>query len=283
MKRAKRTIVILSLALASCRVPVATPTLTPQVAGIRMLATTGAAPLLPELAAAYTRPGMLLAVDEVIVNWRAVQVALLSGAAPYALTTYLPPDSTLWAAPIGWDGVAVVVNASNPVAALSVADVRRIFQGRVANWQAVSGISMPVVVVSQEAGADTRLVFDEQVMAGAPITLGARLALSGERVIEQVAAEPGAIGYVSMAFVDQRVRAVPIAAGEGESAVMPTPETVASGTYPLVTSLLVVGREPPPETSLYHAWFAWMQSESGQKIVGRRYGSLSGAREYIGS
>ena len=277
MKRAKRTIVILSLALASCRVSVADPTLTPQIFTVRIVTTTATAPLLRDLVQAYAPLGTVIAVDSIEVDWQTINEWLRSGEALFALTTYLPPDSTLWAAPLGQDGIALVVHPANPVSALTVDELRRIFQGRVASWAALGGPDVPVTVVSREAGADTRLAFDGLVMDGQSTTPAARLALSSGRVIDLVAGDPGAIGYVSMAFVDARVRAVPVSLSGEDEATLPTPETVSNGQYPLRTPLLVAGLHPPTGTGLYRDWFAWMQSEDGQAVVGQRYGTLDAA------
>ncbi|MEP0764389.1 MAG: substrate-binding domain-containing protein [Chloroflexota bacterium] len=274
MKRAKRTIVILSLALASCRASVADPTLTPQVFSVRILTTTATAPLLRDLVQAYAPLGTVIAVDSVEADWQAVYEWLRSGDAPFALTTYLPPDAGLWAAPLGQDGIALVVHPANTVPALTVDDLRRIFQGRITSWAALGGPNAPVTVISREAGADTRLAFDALVMGGQPTTPAARLALSSARVVDLVAGDPGAIGYVSMAFVDGRVRAVPVALTSDDQAAAPTPQTVGSGEYPLRTPLLVVGPQPPAETGVYRDWFAWMQSEEGQAVVGQHYAPL---------
>lgn len=281
MKRAKRTIVILSLALAGCRVSVADPTLTPQVFSVRILATTATTPLLRDLVQAYAPLGAVIAVDSVEANWQTIAEWLRSGDAPFALTTYLPPETSLWAAPLGQDGIAIVVHPTNAVPSLTVDNLRRIFQGRSTSWAALGGPCIPLTVVSREDGADTRLAFDGLVMDGQPTLPAARLALSSARVVDLVADDPGAIGYVSMAFVDERVRAVPLAASSAESAVAPTPQTVASGEYPLRTPLLIVGPQPPAETGVYRDWFAWMQGEEGQAVVGLRYAPL-GVAELAG-
>lgn len=274
MKRAKRTIVILSLALASCRASVADQTLTPQVFSVRILTTTATAPLLRDLVQAYAPLGAVIAVDSVEADWQTVYEWLRSGDAPFALTTYLPSDAGLWAAPLGQDGIAIIVHPTNTVPALTLDGLHRIFQGRVTSWVALGGLAAPVTVVSREAGADTRLAFDALVMGGQPTTLAARLALSSARVVDLVAGDPGAIGYVSMAFVDERVRVVPVALSSGDQAVAPTPETVGSGDYPLRTPLLVVGPQPPAETGVYRDWFAWMQSDEGQAVVSQHYAPL---------
>ena len=104
------------------------------------------------------------------------------------------------------------------------------------------------------------------------ITPTARLALSGSSMVDLVASQPGAVGYVSMAQVDNRVRAVPL--GSPPNPYPATPETVRQGMYPLRTPILVVGNEEPAADTIYRTWFAWMQSEAGQSIVGQAYGML---------
>lgn len=274
MKRAKRTIVILSLALASCRASIANPTLTPQTVSVRILVTTSTAPLLRDLVAAYAPAGAMIVLDSTEAEWQTVYQQVRSGLAPFALTSYLPSEAPLWAAPIGQDGIAIIVHPDNPITALSVDELRRIFQGRATSWAAWGGPEAPITLISREDGADTRLAFDALVMAGQAVSPAARLALSSARMVELVASDPLAIGYVSMAFVDQRVRAVPVRVSEEEEAVLPTPQTVSEGRYPLRTPLLVVGAQPPDEDSFAYRWFVWMQSAEGQAVIGRRYGTL---------
>jgi phosphate transport system substrate-binding protein len=278
MRRAKRTIIILSLALASCQGPMAVPTATPQTYTVHIMATTATYPLLHRLASRYERPGTLLAVHSVAANWTTVYDRLLAGEVPFALTTYLAADAKLWAAPIGQDGIAIIVHTANPVPALTTDDLRLIFQGQITSWAELGGADLPVQVVSREAGADTRLAFESLVMAGQPITLSARLALSSQSMVEIVANNPGAIGYVSMgwAATSRQVRMVPLLAASGDpTPQLPTPETVSTGVYPLRTPILVVGPDAPDPGTIYYDWFAWMQSEPGQRVVAQRHGTLS--------
>jgi phosphate transport system substrate-binding protein len=276
MRRAKHTIIILGLALASCRGPMAVPTATPQTYTVHIMATTATYPLLQELAAGYKRPGTLLAVDSAIADWTTIYDRLRAGDVPFALTTYLPTDANLWAAPIGQDGIAIIVHAANLVPALTLNDLRLIFQGQITSWTALGGEDMPVTVVSREAGADTRFVFETLIMDRQPITLAARLALSSQSMVEIVAETPGAVGYISMGWTaaDSRLRVVPLLAAPGDPQ-LPTPETVSANTYPLRTPILIVGLEAPVPRTIYYDWFAWMQSDNGQQIVAQHYGTAS--------
>jgi phosphate transport system substrate-binding protein len=277
MRRAKRTIVILSLALAGCHNPVTFPaTVTPHIVPVRILATTATYPLLQELIAGYHVPETLLAVNSTVANWETIQTRLLANEVAYALTTYVPSEAGFWVAPLGWDSIAVIVHPANAISALGLDDLRRLIQGRITNWAVLGGADLPVTVVSRETGAATWLALDALVMGGRRPAGGARLALSSERLVEFVANTPGAMGYVSRgalsAAPDQD--AVQIAAlipETGKAAVFPEPAEVSAGAYPLRTPVLVVGTMPPEPGSGYYEWFAWMQSDDGQEIVGRRY------------
>ncbi len=278
MLRAKRTIVILSLALAGCRSSIAQPTITPHIYSVRVLATTSTHVLLQDLTSDYTRSGVQLALEGVSLSWDTIYSQLQAGDAPYALTSYLPQGTNLWVAPIGQDGLAIVVHPSNTILSLSVNTLQLIYQGRVTTWSDIGGADdLPITVISREAGADARLTFETLVMGERHTTLNARLALSDSSVLNFVASIPGAIGYVSMGLLDNRVRAVPLlpaADTEGGDAVLPTPETVSAGHYPLVMPIVIVGLEPPPPDSIYRDWFAWMQSSAGQMVVTRHYGQM---------
>lgn len=272
MKRAKRTIVILGLALASCRGPIYTPTATPQVMSVRIMATTTTYPLLQDFAVGFEQPGVRLAVSSQPATWEAIYNQMLSGTTPYALTSYVPNDVPLWVAPVGYGALVLVVNPANTVSGFTFEDLRNVFQGRVANWSDLGGPDLPVTVVSREEGADTRLTFGDQVMGARRTTLAARLALSGSDVMSIVASTPGAIGYVGLEQIDSRVRVVPVAVEQGAPFVMPTRAAIDSGDYPLRMSIQIVGLGPPPENSVYRDWFAWMQSDVGQSLLRARFG-----------
>ena len=274
MKQAKRTIVILSLALASCRGPMYAPTVTPQTISMRMLATTTAYPLLQDLAAGYSRSGVLLALNSASAGWQTVYEQVLVGEIPFALTTYLPPTGDLWVAPLGYDGIAIIAHAKVNVPWLTFDDLRLIFQGRVTSWAEVGGPDLPITVVSREAGDDTRLSFESLVMKDRRTTLAARQVLSSQSMVDTVASTEGAVGYVSMRQVNNRVRVIPVAVSEQDSPQTATPETVSAETYPLRVPLLIIGLQPPSVESPYYDWFSWMQSEAGQEVIGRHYARL---------
>jgi phosphate transport system substrate-binding protein len=174
---------------------------------------------------------------------------------------------------LGQDGVAVVVHPQLSVAGLTAANLRDIFSGTATDWSELGWESQEIVVVSREAGADIRQAFELQVMGQRRITLSARLATSDQAMLAIVANTPGAVGYMSMAATDSRVKTVPVAATVNDPLVMPTPQTIADGRYPLRMPLIIVGEEAPVPGDGYYEFIIWAQGE-GQEVIARSYAPL---------
>lgn len=283
-RRARRALMIVAAsALVSCAgppSPATTPTLNEallKTEAIRIYANTATLPLVNDLTSAYggLYADLQLTFETRSGNYRTMLERLLDGEMPYFVSNHLPNDSPLWGVPIGQDGIAVIVHPQNIVPGLTLDQLRAIFQGQVDNWKMVGGADQDLSVITREAGSGTRAEFDSQVMGSRPTTGAALIAPSSAGIIAAVAESPGAIGYVSLAYVDQHVRALPV------NGVMPSPSTISSSTYPLRTTLFVVGLEEPRDTGagvggvgVYRSFIGWTQSPEGQAIVARRYSAL---------
>ncbi len=265
MGRTKRTLVIAAFTLVSCSsriVPAATPTF--QTTTLRLYATTATAPLINDLAASYSH-FYPYTFDIVTGNYEAMLDSLLRGDSRYFLSNHLPTD-TLWAAPVGQDGIAIIVHPVNPLTELTTAQLRRIYQGHIPNWRELGGADADMVVISREDGSGTRAEFEQLVMGERRTTLGARIAPSSSAVLRSVAQLPGGIGYVSMGYLDSSVRAMSI------DGVAPTLDNVYENTYPLRSTLYFVGLEEPQDD--YRIFIGWVQSPEGQAVVAHHYAPL---------
>ena len=165
---------------------------------------------------------------------------------------------------IAYDGIAVIVNASNPVAGLTLYDIRNIFEGRVARWEQVGGAPEDIVVISREDGSGTRSMFEELVMYGRRMTPTGLVMPGSKAVSNYVATHPEAIGYLSMGLLDSGVAAVAV------DQVQPDRRTVEDGTYWIVRPFLLVSHpEPNPEVA---SFMQFARSPAGQVIVRSLYG-----------
>ena len=135
---------------------------------------------------------------------------------------------------IARDGLALVVNPENPVANLSIAQLRALFAGRITNWNEVGGRDGPIRPITREEGSGTRESFVRLVMGGERIAGRALTQESNGAVKELVKGDPATIGYMSLGLVGKELK---ILAVEG---IQPTVENVLAGRYNLVRPLLFV-------------------------------------------
>lgn len=228
--------------------------------------TSSTTPLVDDLLNEYDRVAPYVTFEISHGNAQTLQDTIAEGTVDWGMVTFLPVDSDLWSAPVGTDALALIVHPDNPVSALTRDQLNAIFRGRVLTWDEVGGTAQPVVVVSREPGSAVREAFDELVMNGLPVTSGARLAISSEAVLNIVAQEPHAIGYLSLALVDARVR--PLAIDD----VPPTQETASQGRYPLTTTIRFAASAEPDGPA--GDFLRWVLSDEGQAIVAQRYTPL---------
>lgn len=129
--------------------------------------------------------------------------------------------------PVAYDAIAVIVHPDNPVTELSTREVRSIFAGDITNWSEVGGPDMPIGLVNRDEASGTREAFAKIVMGDARFDKGAVI-LPGTGQVRAVVSEvKGAIGYISLGFVTDEVRAVAV------DGIDPSEAAVVAGTYPI--------------------------------------------------
>lgn len=251
--------------LAGCSGPATTP---PPPVFLRAAGSTSMGPLLAELASAYNARQPNITFDIQGGGSRLGQRQVEAGQLELGLVSWPPagPAETLQQAVIAHDAVAIIVHPRNPPAGLSLAELRDIFSGRLLDWTAVGGSGGDIQVVSREDGAGTRAAFETLVMEDRAVTPAAVVLPNSQAVVDYVAQHPHTIAYVSLALVDERVRAVAI---EG---VAPGPDTLASGSYPLIRDLAIVFPRRGAAEAARFVEFAL--SPAGQAIVGRHWGRV---------
>jgi phosphate transport system substrate-binding protein len=260
-----------SALLASCGNTTFSATNTPTVSQLEWGVTHSMSPLAQDVANTYLRTDELFVITLQENNWRGVERFIAADPTHYGLTSYLPEDTTFWAAKIGEDGVAVIVNAAITVPVLTATQLRQIFTGQVENWSTVGGDDLPLIPVSREDGAASREVFQRVVLGDRPLTLNARLAPTSAAMLQIVRDTPGAIGYLSFGWLDGSVRAVPLAAAQDTPPIVPSLINLANQSYPLRTPILLVGQRPPAQGTLIHEFFVWLQQGEGQQLIGQTY------------
>jgi phosphate transport system substrate-binding protein len=271
---------LLVVLVAACGEPVATPEPVFLRAGGSMVM----GPLVADLATAFRErnPTVNLEVESLDplggLGTGFALDALRRGEIDLALASWYVPGtsgSSGLAFEPGWqatavarDGIAIIVHPDNPLEGVGLLQLRDIFRGRSSEWRAVTsragqGLVQPV---SREDGSGTRAAFEALVMEDLAVTPRALVAPSGHAVVKQVAQDPQAIGYISMSEVTPQVKVLKI---EG---LLPTPENVGLGSYPLTRELWLVA-PTPVDVSLSH-FVKFALSPAGQQVVGQRFGRI---------
>lgn len=153
--------------------------------------------------------------------------------------------------PVAHDGIAVIVNPDNPVQNLSTEQLRDIYAGKITNWSEVGGEDLAIQLVNRDEASGTREAFKSIIMDGEPFDRRAAVLSGTGQVRDVVSRTRGAIGYISMGFVESKyaetqVRAISV------NHVEPTEATVASGGYPISRDLYFFTKgEPTDEAQGY--------------------------------
>ena len=139
--------------------------------------------------------------------------------------------------PIAYDALAVVVHPSNPVKQLTRQQLEDIFRGKVTNWQQVGGDDRKIVVYSRETSSGTYEFFKESVLKNKNYMSSSLSMPATGAVIQSVSQTKGAIGYVGLAYLSPRVKAIAVSYDDGKHYVLPSLENGKKKLYPVVRPL----------------------------------------------
>jgi phosphate transport system substrate-binding protein len=240
-----RTVLLTAPVMAACN-RVETPRVTPIPVRVRIAADGATMPLMRALAQAYQlkKPEVEFSFELGVAQ--AVYDLSKSGNADIGTSAELPADPAdmPWFTDLALDGVAVIVNASNPIAELSLAQLREIVAGFRNEWAyfgAQDAGSIQVVV--REAGEATRRVFDRVVMGDIAPTSSAVVMPTDDTAQNYVALNLGAIAYVPGGRVSVSAPpSIKLLVIEGNAL---RAETLAANRYPLFRNTYLFAKAEP--------------------------------------
>ncbi|MBL1435952.1 MAG: substrate-binding domain-containing protein [Rhodobacteraceae bacterium] len=103
---------------------------------------------------------------------------------------------------IAVDNLIVIVHPSNPVDAISISDLRRIYEGDITNWSTLGGADQKIAVYNRPTNSGTRSVFENRIIGTDDHVLVARIVESNETTAARINANPAALGFVSYAYLN---------------------------------------------------------------------------------
>lgn len=186
-----------------------------------------------------------------------------SGEADVAVTGHSDPD--LAEIPIAWDGIAVVVDFTNPIKGVTTRDVAAIFTGTVTRWSQLGGPDIEIHPIDRPPNQHIRQTFEEALGIVGRTSKSVRVIQSDQRAISTVAGNVAAISYASLAVALDAVTY-----GVGVNLLMidqvdPGEETVRDGRYPLRRPVLLLQKKTAHPAA--DAFAQFVLSKEGQAIV----------------
>lgn len=161
---------------------------------------------------------------------------------------------------IAVDGIAMIVNPDNGVDDLTIDQIAQIYTGQITNWKDVGGSDGDIVVIGREAASGTRDGFETITDTKDKCKYAQELTSTGD-VIQTVAGNPNAIGYASLADLNDSVKAIKV------GGVAPTEDTVKDGSYKIQRNFNLITKNGTKLSDAAQAFFDYCTgSDAGQYI-----------------
>lgn len=214
-------------------------------------------------------------------------MSLISDAADFIIVAREPSTGELSAAraagieleaiPVALDAFVFLVNTENPVASLTIDQLRGIYTDtgrsdlpvstRIKNWQEVGGADRQIHAYTRNRNSGREELMEKLVMQGRKIiTGGDRMLMSMVGTIEGVSRNPNSIAY-SVYYYEHVMS--PQAKNKllAINGVQPTPDNIANRTYPLTAEFYVVTRKGIDRSTPAARLRDWLLTDEGQQLI----------------
>lgn len=245
---------------------------------ITIIGSTSVGPLAKSLADAFMEQEQGVAIDiQELGSTEGIQAAI-NGTADIGTSSRDLKDAEkaadLAVHVIAYDGIAVVINPSNPVSDLTGEQLTKIFKGEITNWQEVGGVNKLITVINREAGSGTRGAFQELLKLEEKQADGTKKSLLTDKALvmdstgavkASVAGNEAAIGYISLGVLDNTTKALKV------DGIEPTIQNVIEKKYAIWRPFLMLTKKEELKPQV-KAFLDYIISVEGQEIVqGERY------------
>jgi len=228
------------------------------------------AKLVPTLAEEYkaTHPGVSfeIAAEGSTTGIAAItdgtaQIGMSSRRAkPTELSAASAKGVTMKPTIVAYDGIAVVLNANNPVTVLTKRQVEQIFAGDITDWSAVGGTPGAISIYTRNTSSGTYSDFKDLAMKKRDYAGSSQKMAGNEQIVAEVAKNPSGIGYCGLAYMNEP--GVKVASIEGN---VPSKASVLAKKYPYARpTFYYTNGDPQGEAAKF---VDFTLSDAGQKIV----------------
>lgn len=161
---------------------------------------------------------------------------------------------------VAYDGIAVIVNASNPIKSLTKKQVEQIFTGDVADWSGAGGTGGKISIYTRNTSSGTYSEFKELAMKKRDYAGGSQKMAGNEQIASEVGKNPAGVGYVGMAYT--KANGIKVVNIDG---AVPAVKSVQDHSYPYWRPTFYYTNGEP--SGVAKEFLDFTVSAAGQKIV----------------
>lgn len=194
-------------------------------------------------------------------------------------------DIKVYSQKLAFDGVAFIINAKNPIDELNLDQLRDLLTGKIVVWSDISDTlrysqnigNVKLVIDSRKSGnyylLREQVTNHEHLTASAIIVPGDSVISSSSRILEYVATQQDAFGYVSTTWLgnnpeylkfSERLKVLRLAGTDYHKAVAPIPGYIYRGDYPLRRMIYIMHRQR--FIGLAAGFTAYLAGNEGQQM-----------------
>jgi len=177
-------------------------------------------------------------------------------------------DSSLRAAQIGWDGIAIMVNLSNHTKEVTTQQLAQLFSGKITTWSELGGPDTKVLLIDRPRNRNIRDAFEQHLGISGQIPESAKVIKADDKAIKTVVGTLPPLSAVTFVSLGPALEAVSSGVAVRllqVDKVEPEEPTVKDGRYKLRRPVLLLSQKD--HDPAVDAFIAFAVSPEGQKIV----------------
>lgn len=169
---------------------------------------------------------------------------------------------------IAYDGIAVVVNKSNPIEEISLETLKAIYTGTINNWNQIDP-SLPsgrIAVFSRSTASGTYETWSEKVLLNERMHPSVQVVESTQAEVENIRRNVNSIAYIGLGYVTDELKVLRV------NGISCTVDNVLTGLYPISRPLFMFFDLKPfgfkwPDQGVVSDFITFALSPKGQALV----------------